>query len=274
VAVLLMSPQDTSAWIVAPAHESAPEGVPLCAAHADRISVPFGWTLTDNRPAPKKKRRRKKAAPPPEPKLVEEPAVEEPAAEAVAEEPPPESAAEPEPVAEEPAPVVAEPEPAAEAVAEEAPPEVVAEPEPVAEEPAPVAAEPEPVAEEPVPVAELEREPFIDGDPDYVAPEYQFREDGELPPGQDEPTMQMPAIRADAPATPAEVPLDVERVAASVDDEAPRLSVVPGDDDPNKTYGFSEEGQGAFWNEPDPAEVEPDEKTPLLQRAFRVVRDD
>lgn len=238
VAALLMSPQDTSAWIVAPAHESAPEGVPLCATHADRISVPFGWTLSDNRPAPKK-RRRKKAAPRPEPTLLEEPAPDHPAAEA----PAPESAAEhAEPVAEEPA---AE-EPAAEPVAEPAP----------------------------EPAAQLEREPFSEDDPDYVAPEYQFREDGELPSGEDEPTMQMQAIRAEAPATPAEVPLDVERVAASVDDEAPRLSVVPGDDDPNKTYDFSEEGQGAFWNEPDPAEIEPDDSTPLLQRAFRVVRDD
>jgi hypothetical protein len=61
VAALLMSPQDTQAWIVAPDHPSAPEGVPLCTTHADRISVPFGWTLADDRPPPKKRRRKKKA---------------------------------------------------------------------------------------------------------------------------------------------------------------------------------------------------------------------
>ena len=112
------------------------------------------------------------------------------------------------------------------------------------------------------------------GGVDYVAPEYQFREDGELSSGLDEPTTQMSAVASGKPTTPAQVPLDADRVAASVDDEAPRLSVVPGDDDPNKTYGFSERGQGAFWNEPEPAETDPDERTPLLQRAFRVVRDD
>ena len=70
------------------------------------------------------------------------------------------------------------------------------------------------------------------------------------------------------------MPLEADRVAAAIDEESPRLSVVPPDDDPDKTFDFSDEGQGAFWNEPPPAEPEPDENTPLLQRAFRVVRDD
>ena len=61
IAALLMSPQDTQAWLVALDHEFAPEGVALCSNHADRISVPFGWTLQDDRPPAKKKRRGKKA---------------------------------------------------------------------------------------------------------------------------------------------------------------------------------------------------------------------
>ena len=236
IAALLMSPQDTQAWLVALDHDFAPEGVALCANHADRISVPFGWTLQDDRPPVKKKRRRKKPEPEPEPELLPaEPVTAEP----------------------EPEPVAVEPEP---------------EPEPVAVEPEP---EPEPVAVEADPepeVAKLEREPFTEDDPGYVPPEYQFREDGVTGP-HDDPTLQLPAITIDPPS-PSEVPLDSDRVAAAIDEDSPRLSVVPPDDDPDKTFDFSDEGQGAFWNEPPPAEPEPDENTPLLKRAFRVVRDD
>lgn len=60
--VLLMAPQDTQAWLVGLDHVSAREGVALCPAHADRISVPLGWSLTDNRaPAKAKRKRRKKS---------------------------------------------------------------------------------------------------------------------------------------------------------------------------------------------------------------------
>ena len=67
---------------------------------------------------------------------------------------------------------------------------------------------------------------------------------------------------------------DEAAVAAAIDDDAPRLSVVPPDDDPSKTFDFSDGGQGALWNEPEPADTDPDETTPLLKRAFPVVRDD
>lgn len=243
-----MSPQQTRAWLVPPDHASAREGVPLCASHADRISVPFGWTLTDERRAPKTKRRRKKAAPKPEAKLIEvEPAAgsERPGRA--------HEAAAPEPASEQPeASAVAEPETGPVADADRRGAEEVATPGVSAGEPA---VDPDLV------------------DPEYVPPEYQFREDGTDIVALDEPTIEMPAIGHE-PATPAEVPLDADRVAAAVEEESPRLSVVPGDDDPRKTYGFSEAGQGALWHEPAPAETDPDESTPLLKRAFRVVRDD
>jgi hypothetical protein len=247
VAVLLMSPQDTQAWIVAPDHQHAPGGVPLCAVHADRISVPFGWSLTDDRPAPKRKRRRKNAAPAETEAVLEaEPSPEasvEPTAEVAQ---PPASAQGPDP---EP-----DPDPAAEASAEplgETEPRSVELPEP-----APAAAGA---------TGTLET--------DYVAPEDQYREDDGVAMSLDAPTVQVLVVGTEPPTSPSEVPLDAEHVAASVDD-TPRLSVVPGDDDPTKTYDFSDEGQGAFWHEPEVAEAEPDESTPLLQRAFRVVRDD
>ena len=276
VAVLLMSPQDTQAWIVAPDHESAPEGVPLCATHADRISVPFGWTLVDDRPAPKKRRRKKKASESsPEPQLL---------------------AGSTEPTAQEE--TIPESEVGlgdgfvAEPIGDlnEAPGADLAAPESLVEAAQTLADRPvsnrvqlgADDSDDSAPAAVVavdagsgagEQSPAKDR-PGYVAPEHQFREDGAPPSGPDEPTMQMPAIATTAPATPAQVPLDADRVAASVSGESPRLSVVPGDDDPQKTYDFSEKGQGAFWNEPEPAETDPDERTPLLQRAFRVVRDD
>ncbi len=246
-----MSPQDTQAWIVAPDHEFAPEGVPLCPAHADRISVPFGWSLTDDRPAPKKKRRRKKAA-------TQKADPVDIGAEAAAE-PLPEPVIEPDP--ETPTKVEADPvdrDPLPEAPSEQASEDQNSEHGEIESAVAPVETADGAGGEDPG---------VEDG---YVAPEYQFREDA----GSDEPTIQMPAVNVSVPVSPAEVPLDAEKVAVAVDDDAPRLSVVPGDDDPNKTYDFSDEGQGAFWHEPESAEAEPDESTPLLQRAFRVVRDD
>lgn len=183
VAVMLMSPQDTQAWLVGPDHEFAAEGVGLCGVHADRITVPFGWTLDDDRPA-KPKRRRKKAAPS---------------------------------TASEPAPTKA---PAA--------PAERSEPGQAHEEAA----------------AELVSEPFDD---DYVAPEDQFRE---------------PEVAVG------------NRPDESADDDSPRLSVVAPDEEAEPQTGIGDEEQPALWDEPTAPNAEPDESTPLLQRAFRVVRDD
>jgi len=80
----------------------------------------------------------------------------------------------PEPVAEEPEPIVAEPDPVAE------------KPEPVAAEPEPVAAEPEPVAAKPEPVAE-ELEP-VTAEPEPVTEELE-RVAVEPEPGVEEPEM-------------------------------------------------------------------------------------
>ena len=177
-----------------------------------------------------------------------------------------------------PEPVAAEPEPARKGeIVVEVQPGLLMEPESTVDTismPAiDLSADPQPPTAAPEePVAELEREPFLDDDPDYVPPEYQFREDGVTGP-HDDPTLQLPAISIDPPS-PSEVPLEADRVAAAIDDDAPRLSVVPPDDDPSKTFDFSDGGQGALWNEPEPADTDPDETTPLLKRAFRVVRDD
>ncbi len=189
VSVLLIAPLEASAWLVTPKHPSALEGVPLCEGHADRISVPFGWNLTDERPPP---RRRKRAATKRAKKTTAR------------------SAPAPEPTPE-PSPTTAD----------------------VAD--APVA--------EPAPQPQAAIEP------------------------RDQPEVS-------AEPSPSEVPVDADRVAAEVAEDEPRLSVVPGDDDPDKTFDFSDEGQGALWNEPAPPETEPDDSTPLLKRAFRVVRDD
>ncbi len=200
--VLLIAPQETEAWLVAPNHPSALDGVPLCEVHADRISVPFGWNLTDDRP-PKRRGRRKKAAARPARKV--QPAdKKQPARE------------------EKPAP---EEQPARE------------------EQPAPQAG-----AEVAVPDTPADA-PF-------------------------EPTAASTPAEVAEPIPPSEVPVDADQVAAAVAEEEARLSVVPGDDDPNKNFDYGDEGQGALWNEPPRADKEPDDTTPLLKRAFRVVRDD
>ncbi len=171
--VLLMAPQNTQAWLVALTHEAAPEGVALCETHADRISVPFGWALTDDRPVAKPRRKRTKKA-----TTQRKAARSQSSVRATTPEPEPQ-------------------------------PEPQSQPEP----------EPQP---QPAP--------------------------------QPEP----------APAH--------EAVGSA--DEPPVLSVVPGDDDSAKEFGFEDDGQGALWGDRPEPEHEPDETTPLLQRAFRVVRDD
>jgi len=59
-AVLLMVPQECSAWLVSESHVAAKDGSPLCNDCADRVTVPVGWVLSDERNAPKKRRRKGK----------------------------------------------------------------------------------------------------------------------------------------------------------------------------------------------------------------------
>ncbi|MGI9623773.1 MAG: DUF3499 family protein [Acidimicrobiales bacterium] len=199
VAVMLMSPQDTHAWLVGPDHEFAIEGVGLCGAHADRITVPFGWTLIDDRPAAKPRKRRKKA---------------------------------------DDAPAGAKNRSADAAGKSGATRKPKARPK-QASRPGNAARTSSHPAAQPAAADELVSEPFPEDD--YVPPEEEFRGD----------------IDADT---------DVG------DDESRRLSVVPGD--PETESGVDDGTQETLWNEPDPAESEPDDSTPLLQRAFRVVKDD
>jgi hypothetical protein len=211
VSVLLIAPQEQHAWVVGPDHPAAPDGVPLCLTHADRISVPFGWALTDERPASRPARRaarpRKRPTSTPEPVAVEsEPAAVEP------------------------------------------------EPEPTAVESEPVAVESEPAA------VESESEPAAAAPPTVEA-----EEAGEAPP---------PPRRRDHPSSPAEMPINADEVAEAIGETSPRLSVVPGDDDFDKTFAVDPDGQTSLWVDPPPVEHEPDDSTPLLKRAFRVVRDD
>tara|TARA_B100000953_G_scaffold295231_1_gene286127 strand:- start:213 stop:767 length:555 start_codon:yes stop_codon:yes gene_type:complete len=57
-AVLLMVPQECRAWLVSDDHDAAKDGSHLCTDHADRMTVPVGWVLSDERNSPKKRRRR------------------------------------------------------------------------------------------------------------------------------------------------------------------------------------------------------------------------
>ena len=55
-----MVPQECSAWLVSENHLAAKDGSPLCNDCADRMTVPVGWTLSDERNTPKKRRRKGK----------------------------------------------------------------------------------------------------------------------------------------------------------------------------------------------------------------------
>lgn len=196
--VLLIAPQDCEAWIVGLDHPAAPEGVKLCEVHADRITVPFGWSLSNERSTTKKRRRRKprtttEVAPPPAKPTTRRAAT--PAGEA--------KKAEPAPV------------------------------EPVAEA-API----------------------------------------------DPPTMQLPAVTVDdepAPPSrpaPADVPVRADHVAEAIDEaEDPRhLQVVA---EREAAGARAEETQPSFWDDAEhEGQLEPSDRTPMLKRAFRVVRDD
>jgi hypothetical protein len=210
VCSLLIAPQETHAWLVSPGHVSADEGVALCDNHADRISVPFGWTLVDDRAKPTRKRRKKKT--------------------------------EPSPVA-------------------------PSDAELPADEPAPT------LPIEPSVDVEPERGPAApDDSDDYVEPEYQFREDDAVATSIDTPV----AAGTDVAAvdSPPGAPLDTDDAMAMGEESEPNLSMVPSDDNTEKADDLDDDGQGALWDSQDADDTEPDETTPLLQRAFRVVRDD
>ncbi len=53
-----MVPQECQAWLVSKNHNAAKDGSPLCTNHADRMTVPVGWVLSDLRTSPKKGRRK------------------------------------------------------------------------------------------------------------------------------------------------------------------------------------------------------------------------
>ncbi len=168
--VLLMAPQDTQAWLVSLKHDAAPEGVPLCDMHADRISVPFGWVLTDDRPVAKPRRKRAK-----------KPATA------------PKSTATPKPA--------------------------------------------NPVAVRPDPVAQIEPE---------------------LPDERPQPDERPDSAEQEPGVTPDE----------------PALTVVAGHGGSVAAVEPEGDGQRALWSPSAEPEHEPDETTPLLKRAFRVVRDE
>ncbi len=73
---------------------------------------------------------------------------------------------------------------------------------------------------------------------------------------------------------PADVPVHADEVAAAVAGSGVRLSVVPGDDDPTKTFSVEADGQTSLWAESHRDDHDPSDETPLLKRAFRVVRED
>ena len=321
--VLLMAPQDTQAWLVDTNTPFAPDGVPLCRSHADRISVPFGWSLQDDRPAtkPKRKRRKKPAAaaksdpapaasttgtldsvaddkattpspttPPAEPQSTgtRNPASEPPSTGAASrpsttpnqpgaasETSPAKTAADrrdagtaPSPGGADVVPLGVQRDPAGVAstssgTADEQRPSAAVSAEPVGADEAAVSAEP---------VGADEASGPVSGDDDAAATTPLTAAGGTDT--VDDPTLQLPRITRDHPSSPAEVPLNADAAAAAVDESDRRLSVVPGDDDPNKTFDFEDDGQGALWADRVEDERDPDESTPLLKRAFRVVRDD
>lgn len=52
VATFSFSPADLQAWLGDFDHNPRSLGQHLCRTHADRVSVPSGWTLVDDRTAP------------------------------------------------------------------------------------------------------------------------------------------------------------------------------------------------------------------------------
>lgn len=229
MSILLIAPQDQQAWLVGPGHEAASDGVPLCASHADRVTVPFGWQLRDDRPAARPRSRRKSRSR----KTVQDPP----------------AAAEPSGAAAEPQ-VSTAPEPVETALAPETAERTAST--------AAVRAVPEPAAVPTVEPSAL----------DAPVPS---------PTAADAVTGTSAAAESSGPdrgRSPAEVPLDADEVATAVAGSTARLTVVPGDDDPSKTFTVEPDGQTALWAETQRDDNEPSDETPLLKRAFRVVRED
>jgi hypothetical protein len=202
-----MATQECEAWLVDLGHEAAPEGVALCPEHADRIRVPMGWGLSDERsPVRVRKKRAKK------PKVRDDTAQEDtPASSQDVTERPEQAAKRGKPEGQ---------------TAGRAGEDVAGDTQSVESDERPVEVEPTP---EPAP---------HDIESDDVAPD------------------------------------DVESDGEGPGDEPPSLQVFEGGDDPSDTTVFHEDGQGALWDSSASAELETDDTTPLLKRAFRVVRDE
>ena len=210
--VLLIAPQECEAWLVGLDHPNALEGVRLCEVHADRITVPFGWGLHNERPAPKKRRRRKATA-----------------------------------------------KPAEKSAAQNAP-------------------------HKPTPAKARRSSKPADPEPRTKAPIFQDEAaQSEPAPPVDEPTIQLPAIDANEPAPtaspppPSDVPVRADHVAeaiADADDPRHLQVVVRGANDADAERGPSDEVQPSLWEDDEEDALEPGDNTPLLKRAFRVVRDD
>ncbi len=235
MSALLIATQECEAWLVGLDHAFAPEGVSLCERHADRIRVPVGWGLHDERPAPTPvRRRRKKRAPAPDLDLDGAAA-----------------APRPEPVATTATSV--EPATAVEGDGGDEDAQT-REPESGREDTAgPEGASPEPSVE--ATIAERAGETDPPGDPVVEA----------ATPG---------GVPSDG-HNPADTPMHADAVAAAITDDDPRhLQVVPTVASGEAAQVFEESGQGALWAPESHDELHASDSTPLLKRAFRVVRDD
>ena len=246
--MLLIAPQDQQAWLVGPDHEAARDGVPMCASHADRVTVPFGWQLRDDRPTERPRARRKPRARKP---ASDAPPTSEPVAQA-----PPQSATSPR--------RSAAPEPLA---APEAEAQLLPDAEAVTDAAAPVT--------EPVESAVAGSGATAPAEPDTaVAGTLASTPLDADPPASPETASGAEPSRPERTRSPADVPAHADEVAAAVVGSGARLTVVPGDDDPSKTFAIEPDGQTALWAEIQRDEHEPSDETPLLKRAFRVVRED
>jgi hypothetical protein len=277
--VLLIAPQDQQAWLVGPGHEAARDGVPLCASHADRVTVPFGWQLRDDRPVAKQRPRRKsrsRKAAKPEPLPTDEPTapIETPSA-ASRRGDVPRSAAEDDRATSGPAqPVAASASPTEPAATASAAPAAV---EPPGTETEPSAAAP--TVPEAVPDTAATTAPVDAGPADVADPDDAIDIRGgphvdlvDAAPG--DAAARPDSSKPNRGHTPADVPVHADDVAAAVAGSGARLTVVPGDDDPSKTFAVEPDGQTALWAESQRDDHEPSDETPLLKRAFRVVRED
>jgi hypothetical protein len=238
VSVLLIAPQDQQAWLVGPDHEAARDGVPMCASHADRVTVPFGWQLRDDRPVERARARRKTRA-------------RKPSSDA-----PPQS----DPVAE-PTPPPAKPsrrgaahEPAARPAATGSAPVASAEAAPV-----------ESAVDRPDTAMPVEPEP--ESGNTAPAAEDTATLDADVP-ASGEVATTAESASPERPRSPADVPVHADEVAAAVAGSGARLTVVPGDDDPSKTFAVEPDGQTALWAETQRDDHEPSDETPCSSGRF------